>query len=188
VPSNTPDTPRHPFLPVLSADEVTSFTQEISEITCTRRLQFCAGHRVVGHEGKCAHIHGHNYVVYLTAKMETLVSDQNLDSIGRVVDFSVLKERIGGWIAEKWDHGFILWAADVPMAQALDKFESTGEAIGNAPRPKRFYLPANPTAENMARYLLQVVGPYVLADLPICLVKVTVWETENCYAEASIND
>ena len=61
-------------------------------ITATRRLQFAAGHRVHGHEGKCRHLHGHNFVVFLTAAAE------NLDAVGRVIDFGVLKERIGGWI------------------------------------------------------------------------------------------
>ena len=48
-------------------------------ITCTRRLTFCAGHRVLGHESKCAHPHGHNYVVYVTAEAE------QLDDVGRVM-------------------------------------------------------------------------------------------------------
>ena len=53
-------------------------------ITCTRRIQFCAGHRVMGHEGKCRNLHGHNYVVFVTAQAD------ELDSVGRVIDFSVL--------------------------------------------------------------------------------------------------
>lgn len=40
----------------------------MTTITCTRRLQFCAGHRVLGHEGKCARPHGHNYTLFVTAK------------------------------------------------------------------------------------------------------------------------
>ena len=34
------------------------------KLTCTRRLQFCAGHRVYGHESKCANVHGHNLAVF----------------------------------------------------------------------------------------------------------------------------
>ena len=36
-------------------------------ITATRRIQFAAGHRVFGHEGKCRWLHGHNFVAFLTA-------------------------------------------------------------------------------------------------------------------------
>ena len=63
-------------------------------ISCTRRIQFCAGHRVLGHENKCANAHGHNYVAYISAR------SNDLDKVGRVIDFSVLKEKIGGWIDE----------------------------------------------------------------------------------------
>lgn len=136
-------------------------------ITCTRRIQFCAGHRVYGHEGKCRHLHGHNYVALVTAQA-------TLDNIGRVIDFSVLKNRVGGWIDREWDHGFILWASD---CEAL-------VAVRSCSPFKVFELPSNPTAENMADYLLQTVCPNVLSDTGVRVIGVRLWETENCYAEA----
>ena len=74
--------------------------------TITRRLEFDAGHRVFGHESKCATLHGHRYVVEVTAQAA------KLDSVGRVIDFSVLKERIGAWLDEKWDHNVIVFEQD----------------------------------------------------------------------------
>ena len=71
-------------------------------ITCTRRFQFCAGHRVHRHESKCRNLHGHNYVLFVT------VTAPELDSLGRVIDFSIIKGLVGDWIDSKWDHGFIL--------------------------------------------------------------------------------
>ena len=139
-------------------------------ITCTRRLQFCSGHRVHGHEGKCRHLHGHNYVVMLTASADAL------DNLGRVIDFSVLKARLGGWIDQHWDHGCVIWDGDTE-AQA---------AVLACQPAKLFLLPSNPTAENMADYLLRVVGPEVLADTGIGLTAVRLWETENCYADAKL--
>jgi 6-pyruvoyltetrahydropterin/6-carboxytetrahydropterin synthase len=139
-------------------------------ITCTRRLQFCSGHRVHGHEGKCRHLHGHNYVVMLTASADAL------DDLGRVIDFSVLKARLGGWIDQHWDHGCVIWDGDTE-AQA---------AVLACQPAKLFLLPSNPTAENMADYLLRVVGPEVLADTGIGLTAVRLWETENCYADATL--
>ncbi len=138
--------------------------------TCTRRLQFCAGHRLLNHEGKCAHLHGHNYVVLITAQATSL------DAVGRVIDFSVLKHRIGGWIEVNWDHGFIYHTADRATAHALDTL----------PDQKRFALDENPTAENLASYLLRVVCPSVLAESGVQVTTVVVWETENCYAEATL--
>lgn len=154
-------------------------------ITCTRRIQFCAGHRVMGHENKCAHLHGHNYVVEITA----VVADASgldgerlgLDEVGRVVDFSVLKERVGGWIEHHWDHGFLLNDDDVAGKMAVCSFETDrGE-------PQRsFLMSCNPTAENMANYLLLVVCPSVLSDTRVRATRVVVHETENCKAEAAL--
>jgi len=140
-------------------------------ITCTRRIQFCAGHRVMGHENKCAHLHGHNYVAFFEA-------EGDLDNIGRVIDFSVLKERIGGWIDEYWDHGFILFRDDYDLYKLLNQFQ--------APQQKMYLLPVNPTAENMAEYLLDEVCPAVLKDTGVKVTKVTLWETENCKATATL--
>ncbi len=45
-------------------------------ITATRRVQFCAGHRVHRHESKCRNLHGHNYVAFFTAEAERLDENQ----------------------------------------------------------------------------------------------------------------
>ncbi|MDA1280846.1 MAG: 6-carboxytetrahydropterin synthase [Chloroflexi bacterium] len=137
-------------------------------ISCTRRVQFCSGHRVFGHEGKCRHLHGHNYVAFITAQAD------ELDAVGRVIDFSVLKERIGGWIDREWDHGCVLWEGD---SEAI-------AAVGACQPSKIFRLPTNPTAENMADHLLRIVSPMELVGTGVRVVSVRLWETENCYAEA----
>jgi 6-pyruvoyltetrahydropterin/6-carboxytetrahydropterin synthase len=46
-------------------------------------------------------------------------------------------------------------------------------------------LPWNPTAENMARYLLEVVAPRVLDDLGVVARRVSVWETDEACAVAT---
>jgi len=137
-------------------------------ITCTRRIQFCAGHRVHLHESKCRNFHGHNYVVFVEAVAP------ELDSVGRVIDFSVLKQKIGGWIDAHWDHGFLYWQDDSEARVALAH-------IG---QQKVHVMPANPTAENMAQYLLSTICPKELEGTNVVVRKVTIWETENCYAEA----
>lgn len=125
----------------------------------------------MGHENCCARPHGHNYVAFVTA----MCDDQQLDCIGRVIDFSVLKEKIGGWIDRIWDHGFILYHEDKVARRAFESYDE----------PIRLHLmPNNPTAENMADYLLRTVGPNELAGTGVRLVKVVLWETENCSAEA----
>ncbi len=138
-------------------------------ILATRRLQFCAGHRVFNHESKCANVHGHNYVLHFSAE-----ADDGLDGIGRVVDFSVMKEKMGRWIDENWDHGFIFFVHDPEMYALF----AGGALVGH----KHFALPVNPTAENMARYLLNEVSPALFQGSGVRIVKVELHETENCSA------
>lgn len=138
-------------------------------ITCTRRIQFCVGHRVYGHESKCSNLHGHNYVVLFTARGV----DEALDALGRVIDFSVLKEKLGGWIECHWDHGFVLWDED---QEAIDAVKSVGGQ-------KLYLLPYNPTAENLADHLLGVSSGE-LHGTGVQVIEIEIWETENCKAVA----
>jgi 6-pyruvoyltetrahydropterin/6-carboxytetrahydropterin synthase len=139
-------------------------------ITATRRLQYAIGHRVFKHEGKCAVLHGHNFVFFLTAEAPAL------DVVGRVIDFGMLKALFGPWLEENWDHGFVLWSED---AEAI-------HAVSVVAGQKLYLLPYNPTAENLARFLLEFVGPKLLKGSPVRLTKIVVWETENGLAEASL--
>lgn len=136
-------------------------------ITCTRRLEFDAAHRVMEHESKCKYLHGHRYAVEASFKGATL------DSVGRVVDFGIIKELLGAWIDENWDHTTILYEKDKLLGEAIAK--ETGQNI--------YYLPMNPTAENMALYLLKNICPALFSAYTIECVKVKIQETPNCSAE-----
>jgi 6-pyruvoyltetrahydropterin/6-carboxytetrahydropterin synthase len=138
--------------------------------TVVRQVRFSAGHRVWGHEHECANIHGHNYTVFFHAAAD------KLDEVGRVIDFRVLKAKLGGWIAANWDHGFICHKDD----------QEVRRAISAIPGQRLFVLDANPTAENLASYLLHTVGPRELAGTSVRLVRVVLWETDNCYAEVAL--
>lgn len=139
-------------------------------MTCTRRIQFCAGHRVHNHESKCRNLHGHNYVALFTARAKAL------DDLGRVIDFAALKERLGGWIDRHWDHGFVLYQHDYKAI----------EAVNMVADQKLYVMPSNPTAENMADHLLRAVAPLALDGTNVEVVAVRLWETENCYADATL--
>lgn len=137
-----------------------------------RKIHFCSGHRVHMHESKCATLHGHNYVAFFHAE-----ADEGLDSLGRVIDFSVLKEKIGSWIDLHWDHTTILYENDVETIKLVDQCEK---------KKPLFILPVNPTAENMGEYLLRQVCPKVLEGTGVVVTKIVIWETENCYAEVTL--
>lgn len=125
----------------------------------------------MGHENRCAHIHGHNYVALVEAEADAL------DDIGRVIDFSVIKDVVGGWIDANWDHGMIVAADDGPLLRLM----RSGDG-GPADAPQKLYvMPTNPTAENMAAHLLREANR-LLVDDGVRVMRVTIWETENCYA------
>jgi 6-pyruvoyltetrahydropterin/6-carboxytetrahydropterin synthase len=142
----------------------------LTTVTCTRRLTFEAGHRVFQHESKCAHFHGHSYKALIEA-------EGPLDAIGRVIDFSVLKERIGRWIDGHFDHGFLVWDKDTDAIQVLSQL---------VPVQKIYPLPYNPTAENIAKFLLEDICPFVLDGTGVTVTRVVIHETENCSAEARL--
>lgn len=140
-------------------------------LTIMRRIKFCAGHRLYQHGGKCENFHGHNYVA------DFFVTSEEVDSVGRVLDFSDLKARTKGWIDDNWDHSFLVYENDTNAIEALEKVEPC----------RLFKLPYNPTAENMAKYLLEVMCPEALDGSGARAVKVRIWETEESFAEAALD-
>ncbi len=140
-----------------------------TQITCTRRIEFDAAHRVREHESKCRFLHGHRYVV------EASFSANNLDNLGRIIDFGVVREKLGGWIDDNWDHNTILWEADAEL----------GALIAVNTEQKIYYLPYNPTAENMAVYLLEKICPLLFKESGVQCTKIKLYETPNCYAEVT---
>jgi 6-pyruvoyltetrahydropterin/6-carboxytetrahydropterin synthase len=142
-------------------------------LTIMKRIRFAAGHRLFGHGGKCEHFHGHNYV----AEFYVSSSENEVDDVGRIIDFKELKTRLKTWIDDNWDHGFLINEVD----------ENAIEAI-QVSKPNKYYLlPYNPTAENIARYLLDNVCPKVLDGTNATATRVVIWETQDSCAEASLN-
>jgi 6-pyruvoyltetrahydropterin/6-carboxytetrahydropterin synthase len=144
---------------------------------------FSYGHRVHNHESKCAHMHGHNGRVLFT------VSAPELDFVGRVMDFSVIKEKLCNWLEDNWDHKFLAWQDDDFMAEIFK--ELPGKVAFKAVQMFQgsiVWVPFNPTAENMAQYLLEVIGPEQLQGTGCTLVEVRIEETRKCSATASLSD
>lgn len=164
------------------------------QVDAERYHDFSCGHRVVGHESKCALLHGHNYRVYFT--IEPI---KDLDKVGRVLDFSVIKSLLCEWLETYWDHRFLAYERD-PLLRRVTIAPQTYENLdklladqikGSADEAMRLFgesivwVPFNPTAENMALHLLEVVGPMQLAGSGALLTAVRVEETRKCSATAS---
>lgn len=151
----------------------------------TRYHDISCGHRVHNHESKCRHLHGHNYRIHFTC-----VGD--LDGIGRVLDFSAIKERLCMWVEDNWDHKFLAWEEDPIMRSiSIGMLESSvgGSATASIHLDQSIvWVPFNPTAENMAEYLVKVVGPHQLMNTGVTLAEVCVEETRKCAAMYTLSE
>lgn len=150
------------------------------KITVT--VKFEAMHRIPKHTGKCKYIHGHSY------KAVVSLSAPNLDEMGMVLDFGVVKTRLKAWIDEKWDHNSILHENDplIKFGRKMkqDKlWKSEFEQFGGK---EPYLLKCNPTAENMAEHLFNVIHEFLENELAqiegLAIDSVTIQETEDCSA------
>lgn len=139
-------------------------------VTAHRFHDISLGHRVVGHESKCKHLHGHNYRIHFVCDAPSL------DDLGRVVDFGVIKDRLCQWLEEHWDHKMMLWEKD-PLLKDLCRLVPEDVVV----------VPFNPTAESMAQYLVEVIAPEQLRGLDVRLVECSVEETARCSATFRIS-
>lgn len=153
-------------------------------ITATRYHDISCGHRVMGHESKCALLHGHNYRVHFTCR-----APSGLDRVGRVIDFSVMKANLCMWLESNWDHKFIACVED-PVMTAVNQ-ALFGIRNHDSDTDKACYsivwVPFNPTAENLGRYLLEFVGPKQLTGTGVELISVRIEETRKCSAEVDLD-
>jgi 6-pyruvoyltetrahydropterin/6-carboxytetrahydropterin synthase len=124
-----------------------------------REISFCYGHRLLDYDGKCRHLHGHNGKAAIT--LET----KHLDRLGMVMDFTRLKNVVGGWIEGALDHKMLLHKDD----PVLPLLRQQGEPV--------FVMDVNPTAENIARLIYEFT-----ASQGFPVVEVQLWETETCHA------
>lgn len=149
----------------------------------SRYHDISCGHRVVGHEGKCRHLHGHNYRVHFNCE------SAELDDVGRVIDFTEIKTRLCMWLEDNWDHKFLAWEKDTLIAamylpcgltheQHKEDWLNCAESF--------VFVPFNPTAENMAQYLVEVIAPEQLKGTGIILKSCTIDETAKCSASYSL--
>lgn len=134
-------------------------------ISAKRYHDISCGHRVHGQGGKCENLHGHNYRVHFTVEATAL------DEVGRVLDFSVIKSKLCMWLEDNWDHKFLIWEND-PWATPVAQID-----------PTTIWTEFNPTAENMAQFLVERVGPMQLEGTGCTLVSCLIEETSKCHAE-----
>lgn len=116
------------------------------------------GHRIVGHKGKCARLHGHTYRWVVTIKSDFLVKP------GFVIDFGDVKE-----LLDVWDHRTILWTDDPLSVIGHDLKEDHVVRVD-----------FNPTAEAMARSMAE--GMSRILGYNFSEVEIILYETPKARA------
>ena len=96
-----------------------------------------------------------------------------LDSLGMVVDFSVIKERVGGWITDCWDHNIILHLDD-PLLSKVHAAKCV--FAGREP-----FIMSNPTVENMAKELFAACSKRLPPHIKVKQVRL--YETPSSWAD-----
>jgi 6-pyruvoyltetrahydropterin/6-carboxytetrahydropterin synthase len=70
---------------------------------------FSSAHFLVGYQGKCESLHGHNW------KVEAEIEGEKIDNLGMLIDFKILK----GYLAE------ILKEMDHTLLNNIEEFKNT---------------------------------------------------------------
>lgn len=109
----------------------------------TVKDHFDAAHSLRGYPGECRKLHGHTWDV------EATVEGQELDAIGIVYDFKLLKDDLRA-VLDDYDHVFL---DEVPPFDMI-----------------------NPTAENLARIVFERLSATIVAP-GVTVVEIAVWES-----------
>ena len=127
--------------------------------TINKEIHFCYGHRLLNHQGKCRHLHGHNATAVIRLESNTL------NALGMVCDFSDIGDYVKTWINAELDHNMLMHEDD-PLLPILQRAEE-----------RVYVMNYNPTAENIAKLIFDYVAE---GGFPV--VEVAIYETASALA------
>ncbi len=153
-----------------------------------KELSFCYSHRLGGgdkvdYKGKCSNCHGHNALVQITYCLDSN-SPIDLNVHDMVIDFNIIKNTIGKWIDENWDHTMLIYEGDKELIDFCEKEKS-----------KYCVINANASAEWMSWFIYKKAEELLknykndnpeLVDASVYVDEVKVWETPTSFATYTI--
>lgn len=141
-------------------------------VRVTKRFHFEMAHALHCHDGLCANIHGHSYVLDVTLE-GTPRQENGHPKNGMVIDFSELKKLVNRAVISDYDHALVLQEQDRGQVQVV-----AGQA-GLFGRTR--FTPWQPSCENV---LLDIVARLREAlPAPAMLAAVRLQETATSWAE-----
>ena len=155
------------MVPAWDAAEI-NMTNMNPRLTLTRIFTFDTAHALENYPGKCRHIHGHTYTLFVTIEGPVLTENGHPYE-GMIMDFSDIKKWVQEAVLIKFDHFLLL-----RKGSELSKIEY--------PEWDHIYLTSyQPSCENI---LMDISGK-LLATIPdgIRLSRVKLHETPTAFAE-----
>jgi 6-pyruvoyltetrahydropterin/6-carboxytetrahydropterin synthase len=140
----------------------------MSTIRITKEFRFEGAHALQNYDGKCRHIHGHSYRLFVTLKGSPL-NDSTHSKSGMVVDFGDLKSVVNRMIVDPFDHALLL-RSDAPLKEEI------ASAYQNV-----IILDFQPTCENLAVYFAGLLKPNLPEGTELHSIKL--YETPTSYVE-----
>ncbi len=140
----------------------------MAKIRITKEYRFEGAHALKGYDGKCRHIHGHSYALFVTVTGEPLHDNVN-PKTGMVMDFGELKKVVSEKIISRFDHALIL-REGAPLAEEL------GEVYKNV-----IIVNFQPTCENLAIHFASLLKENLPEGCDLFGIKL--YETPTSYVE-----
>lgn len=143
----------------------------MARIRLTKEFSFESAHALEGYDGKCRHIHGHSYRLYVTIVGEPVADPAN-PKYGMVMDFGELKSLVNEEVVERMDHAFVMRHS----AGADEVGRLLSEGFGNV-----VLVDYQPTCENMLADFASRISPRLPEGVALHSLKM--YETATSFAE-----
>ncbi|MFN6177759.1 MAG: 6-pyruvoyl trahydropterin synthase family protein [Flavobacteriales bacterium] len=143
-------------------------------IRITKRYSFELAHALYAHDGGCAQVHGHSYILEVTL-LGVPRDETGHPKNGMVMDFADLKAIVNKEVIGRFDHALLL----------SEEHRHTIGTLGS-PFGKVLFVPWQPTCENMVLDFVDRISDQL--PVGVELVAVRLHETATSYAEWNADD
>ena len=137
-------------------------------IRVTKEFRFEGAHALLGYDGKCKHIHGHSYRLFVTVSGAPELS-KNHPKSGMVLDFSELKHIVNTYITEPFDHALLLREGSPLTTDISDSYSNV------------MVVDFQPTSENLVIHFADILKERLPEQIELRSVKL--YETPTSFVE-----
>lgn len=140
----------------------------MSIIRITKEFRFEGAHALLNYDGKCRHIHGHSYILYVTVKGSP-ANDPASHKDGMLLDFTDLKAVVNTHIIDVFDHALLL-RHNAPLAAEIARdYQNV------------LLVDFQPTCENLISYFARTIQKHLPGQVTLYSLKL--YETATSFVE-----